>query len=471
MASIADFVVALTVDKEGFNKGIREAEAGLQSFGSAALQVGATLAGAFSFKSLTVDFSRQNLALDQVAKKIGVTRDEVYGLDQAAQAFGANAGETTRTLERLADIRAGLLRGEAGAIESVAKSGLSPDAILGAKNPYEALLNIAARYKTMSRDQRLNLAKDLGLSDAQMDLLTQGRDKVRQLADEMVKNRRHTKDMADSARDFTQAWVELTNSVGGAIDPLAKSVTDLSTDFLKFFTENTSEGTKFREVIRLIADNVDKVAVGLGVLVAGRTAIGLVQLAAGLARVGTALAGIAVANPWILGLSALAGIGYHLLSDSNVKTNSDDLLGDTKEKKLRTIELIGQGYSQEEAADMVEEEFKNRVQPSTLETMMPEGAAPNHEATKGEAKGVLLNHEAAKAQMEQKTAPKTSREEPKEKTRKPEKKVEVKSAPDGSKTMTVNLVLDGRVIDQRVFRIMGNAIREAKENSRRTTAR
>lgn len=74
--------------------------------------------------------------------------------------------------------------------------------------------------------------------------------------------------------------------------------------------------------------------------------------------------------------------------------------------------------------------------------------------------------------MEQKTAPKVSREErPKEVQKKPEKRVEVKSAPDGSKTMTVNLVLDGRVIDQRVFKIMGNAIKEAKENSRRTTAR
>ena len=469
MASIADFVVALTVDKDGFEKGIKQAEAGLQNFSSTALQVGATLAGAFSFKAMTVDFSKQNLALDQFAKKVGVTRDEVYGLDQAAQAFGANAGETTRTLERLADIRAGLIRGEAGAIESVAKSGLSPDAILGAKNPYEALLNIAERYKTMTRDQRINLAKDLGLSDAQMDMLSQGRDKVRKLADEMVKNRRHTKDMADSARDFTKAWVEMTNSIGGAIDPLAKSVTDLSADIMRFFTENTSEGTKFRDIIKEVAGHVNELAIVLGVLVAGRTVAGLGQLAIGIGRIGKALGLLRLANPWILGLTALAGLGYHAFSEKTVKKNSDELLGDTQEKKLRTIELIGQGYSEDEAYDMVEEEFKNRPQSPDVVTP-PDVVATHDEAAT--PPDVLPNHAEAKAQVEEKTAPKVSREEPREKPKpKPEKRVEVKSAPDGSKTMTVNLVLDGRVIDQRVFRIMGDAIKEVKETSRRTTAR
>ena len=120
---------------------------------------------------------------------------------------------------------------------------------------------------------------------------------------------------------------------------------------------------------------------------------------------------------------------------------------------------------------MAEEEFKNKPQPSAPEMTTPD-VLPNHEAVAERLPDVLPNHEAAKAQMEQKTAPKVSREErPKETSRKPEKQVEVKSAPDGSKTMTVNLVLDGRVIDQRVFKIMGNAIKEAKENSRRTTAR
>ena len=37
--------------------------------------------------------------------------------------------------------------------------------------------------------------------------------------------------------------------------------------------------------------------------------------------------------------------------------------------------------------------------------------------------------------------------------------------------MTVNLVLDGKVIDRRVFDIVGNAIKVANETGRSTTAR
>lgn len=468
MATISEFLVALSLDGKGFEKGLKEAESGLQLFGSTALQVGAAVAGALSFKSLTADFAKHNIALDQVADKLGVTRDRVYALDQVTQALGGTANETTGTLERLAKVKAGLLVGDVGTVTAIAKAGLSPDAILGAKDAVEALLNIADRWQSLTRGQRINLASALGLSNAQMALLAKGRKEIERLSGRITDNRKHTDEMSKASYRFELAWIEMVNSVGGAVDPLATSLTDLSAAVMEFFTDVTGEGSKFRDVMKVVADNVDTVAIALGVLVGAKTAAGLAALATGLLRVGASLTAMTVSNPWILGISALAGIGYHLFSDDNVKTNSDDLLGDTKEKKERTIKYIGEGMTPEEARDRVEAEYEQ--DPEFFKPSAPNLSTETVEKT--DISTIIPNHKSARAQIEEKTAPKVTREElAAEKVNKPEKQVSVKQNQDGSKTLTVNLVLDGKVIDRRVFDIVGNAIKVANETGRSTTAR
>lgn len=490
MATISEFLVALSLDGKGFEKGLKEAEAGLQLFSATALQVGAVVAGALSFKSLTVDFSKQNLELDQMAKKIGVTRDEIYGLDQAAQAFGANAGESTKTLERLAAMRAGLLRGEIGAIESVAKSGLDPDTILTAKNPYEALLNIAARWKKLTKDQRFNLANDLGISPAQMELLLQGRKKIREMSEEFVKNRKHTDEMSDAAHNFTRQWVELTNNVGGAIDPLAQKFTELSTELMKFFTEGSKDGSEFRDVMKYVAEHLEWVAGAIGLILAAKPAAQFALMATGIARMAASLGalvaieGLATTvtvlgrlatvvkalsialfamtklNPWLLGLTALVGVataptvlkGLKGVPSGLDKLGMDDdkakknVLGETDEDQGEYLQLLRENYTPDE----IDEIMRQRA--------LDDGLSPTHEA--------------AKATIERTTAPQIvqdTREEYDVSRTKPQ--TELKQNKDGTKTMTVNLVLDGKVIDRRVFDIVGNAIKVANETGRSTTAR
>ena len=490
MATISEFLVALSLDGKGFEKGLKEAESGLQLFGSTALQVGAAVAGALSIKSLTVDFSKQNLELDQMAKKVGVTRDEIYGLDQAAQAFGANAGESTKTLERLAAMRAGLLRGEIGAIESVAKSGLDPDAILTAKNPYEALLNIAGRWKKLTKDQRFNLANDLGITPAQMELLLQGRKKIRDMSEEFVKNRKHTDEMSKAAHGFTRQWVELTNSVGGAIDPLAEKLTTFSTELMKLFTDGTKDGSEFRDVVKYVAENLEWVAGAIGLILAAKPAAQFALMAAGIARMAASLGALVAIeglagtvtvlgrlatvvkalsialfamtklNPWLLGLTALVGVataptalkGIEGIPSLLDKFGLDDekgkknALGATDEDQGEYLSLLQDGYTPDE----VDEILRKRA--------VEEGMSPTHEA--------------AKTVIEKTTAPQIVRDEQERYTvSRTRPQTEIKENKDGSKTVTVNLMLDGKVIDRRVFDIVGNAIKVANETGRSTTAR
>lgn len=486
MAPIANFVIALTVDRQEFEKGIKEAKAGLSGFGSAATQIGAKLAGAFSFKKLTFDWVDQIRNIDQLGQKIGVTAQKIYSLEKVTQAFHGKAGEATGTLERLENIRARLQVGDPTSIAEMAKAGLSPDAILGAKDSYDAFLNIADEWGRLSQKQRFNLANTLGLSNSQMELLKQGRAEIKRLADDIGKNRKLTDDMAESARDFDKAWVEVTNNLSGALDPVANRLTDMTTGFMRFVAEYTGDGSDVRDMTKQIADNLGYVLAGLGLIAAAPTLLKLALIANGFrhmaksikaVRVGLelipgsvgvvsdALKMLAKANPWLLGITALVSVAYGMYKNyqqGKGKSNAELLTGeDTAEGRKDFVLGLANGTVSED------EDYG-----TTLEDRVGDIVAVKPQEAAATPPDVLPNHAEAKAQVEEKTAPKVSREEPKEKPKpKPEKRVEVKSAPDGSKTMTVNLVLDGRVIDQRVFRIMGDAIKEVKETSRRTTAR
>ena len=440
MATISDFVVGLSLDGRQFERGIRQAESSLNLFKSSALQVGAALAGAFSLDAMTFDFSRENLALDQLAKKLGVNRDSVYGLDRAFQAFGANAGESTSVLNSLADAQARLAMGDVSLAESLAKAGISPDSILKAKDSYTALMNLARQMHGMGRNQKLNIANILGLSDASLDALSQGDKYISQLSDAFISQRRHTNEMTLASREFTKAWVELTNALGGAIDPLSTQVTKMSTDVLKFLTDATSEGSAFRDVLKSVAENADKFAIALGALVGLK---GLSATVATLASLSNAVRGLGLAfgvlakNPIVLSVMALGAVGVGAYDFYKKITNGDmeKILKQDKDGSLSN--------------DLTIDELDDDSSPYSF---------------------IAKTHEQARSQAESVTAPeKKTVEQVAEKPSIARKMPETTGGRE--KPINVMLTLDGEVLDRRVIKIVSDALDQAYETSTRTTAR
>ena len=131
------------------------------------------------------------------------------------------------------------------------------------------------------------------------------------------------------------------------------------------------------------------------------------------------------------------------MDDDKAKKN---VLGETDEDQGEYLQLLRENYTPDE----IDEIMRQRA--------LDDGLSPTHEA--------------AKATIERTTAPQIvqdTREEYDVSRTKPQ--TELKQNKDGTKTMTVNLVLDGKVIDRRVFDIVGNAIKVANETGRSTTAR
>ena len=418
MAVISEFLVALGFDGQDFEKGLKKAESDLGLFRSTALQVGATLGGALSLKALTLDFSKQNLQLDQMSKKLGVARDTLHGLDIAFQAYGASEGESIGLLEQLASTQAGLLRGDIGLTKALAETGINVDSITNAKNSYESLLAIADQASKMGLKQRENLAEVLGLSPASLDLIVQGREKIAKLSNEFGRARPHYREMADASRSFTEEWARMMNSVGGAVDPLATEVTNLSTSVIQALSAIAGEGSVVRDVMSGVAKNIDLVAYAL----AGLTGIKVLGF----------LSKLALAFKAVM-LSA-NGVGLAVGAIAGVLLNAPE----RAEKNARNPENLAYDGLHDEEPEVVIEPYQKAKTEAVQSAKV--GLEPKS------------NDIGSKRQAETAQQPRTAQS-------------------GGDKTLVIKLQMDSQVIDERIVRINEQSAQEITESYKSRTVR
>ena len=224
---LTDFVIGLGFDDSDFQRGMKSAGSSLDGFRASAIQVGATLLSAFSFKGLTFDFAEQNLQLAQTAKALGVTTDALYGFNQAGKSFGATEGEMLGALQRLTANRDQFLTfGKTGIFEDLALNGLDFAPIAYAKDNMEAMLRLAEQFSKLDARRQRNVAELLGLTPAQIALFGRGRAGVEEMMRIYKDARPHTEAMSKASAELTEQWNLLKETVGGRLDTLARPLTE-----------------------------------------------------------------------------------------------------------------------------------------------------------------------------------------------------------------------------------------------------
>lgn len=259
---ISEFLVGLSIDTKEYEQGFKRATDTLQTFSSVALGVGATLAAAVAgmSKHLIIDFSKERIELGNFADSVGLTRDQVYGLREAMGAMGGSAQDASGLIKSISTAQAALQKGDVALAETLAKSGLNPDLVYGAKDSYQAILNIANALKGASLAQKVNIANALGLSPAALQLLIKGGDAVDDLAKKFTNNRHHTEEITDTARKFQLSWSAMVNNVQGSLDPLSTELTKFAIDFNEELGEAFGEGGQGREALKWFAENIGTIA-------------------------------------------------------------------------------------------------------------------------------------------------------------------------------------------------------------------
>lgn len=272
--NITDFTVGLDLDASQYNKGLSTASNDLLGFKSSILQMGATLAGVFSAKALTIDFATQNDRLRQTADLLGVTTDQLFGLNKAGEVFGAQSNEITATFERIIAQRARLKQfGDLGFFGDLAKLGVNIEPITNARNEYEAYLETIRQISQLDTKKQLTASQILGVSPQQLDMMRKGSDYVDRLSKSLAQARPHTEEMSNASRKLYGEWEILSNQLGGFSDriatPLVKGLGTIVEDTNLWFDANQNiidQGLD--KTVKYLGDNLATIGT-IGATIAG----------------------------------------------------------------------------------------------------------------------------------------------------------------------------------------------------------
>jgi hypothetical protein len=191
--TISNFLVGLGLDLD--KKSFDGAASGIDSIKSKALQLGTVVAGAFGIKALTSDFAASRDQLGKFAETFGVTADDVQAFGNALRLEGGTLEGFMSQLASLEQFRAGLATGDTGFLEAAGRAGLDTRALIEAENATEGFLSLADQFQKMTQQQRIAAAQAIGLDEAGIRLLSNGRNEIERVVDAQRKMRPVTEEM------------------------------------------------------------------------------------------------------------------------------------------------------------------------------------------------------------------------------------------------------------------------------------
>ena len=418
---ISSLLVGLGFDVD--QKGAKEFERSIDSVKSKALQLGKVAAGAFGVKALTADFAASRDMLGKFADTFGVLPNDVLAFGNALATEGGSIESFMFQLENLERVRARILTGDVGFFAPAAKAGLDPNVIADAESATDAYIGLANAFATMTTQQRINAAEALGLDEASIRLLSQGRTSVEDIVERFRTIRPVTESSTEAAAEFNRQWVELKQNIGSAAD----SVSD---DILPAINDAIGGINNWIDVNKELVNSNAIVFAGFSSLVAGSGALNVLKaMARYIPAIGMGLASVASGSAAVLnvGAAGLAGYGIGTLIEKQLP----------QDYKLD----LGRGIAQTLAM------FGNEEAQAALDA---EAAAGGYTDT--------YQRQAAAGYFGNDTPPVRNLSEAGFAERRREG-IESVTRPQAQQTptrqdLTINMVLDGQVIDRKVVTVV-----------------
>lgn len=219
---ISSFLVGIGFDFD--KKSAKQVEGGIDSIKSKALQLGAVVAGAYGVKKLATDFADSADMLGKFSEVFGGTAVDIQAFGSALETEGGSLESFMSQIESLERARARIKVGDVAFFAPAGKAGLDPNVIANAENATEAYLGLADSFAKMNRQERINAAEALGLSDDSIRLLSQGRESVDLLVDKFRNIRPLTGQMTEDAAKFNRQWIEVKANMGGFADAIGSEL-------------------------------------------------------------------------------------------------------------------------------------------------------------------------------------------------------------------------------------------------------
>lgn len=273
--------LGLKVDEKSFQQG-QNAFTGLTN---SALKLGAVLASKLAIDKVVGDFKNAGNELDKFHRLTGISTQRVQAFGQALAAQGGNAQDALGTFQKMQDLMSSPMTGNVGWFGDVAKLGLDPGSIIGAKDTADALLSIAKQFESMTPLNQRLAAKALGLNEDEARVVMAGSAALEKQLDTRGKMGILTAKQAEDAARLTKANSELNlvftdmgNTIAGELTP---ALAEMAEDFTQFYRDNKEMiHSGLESFFGAVAKNIEGVAAAMALMGGASVLKGLAALKA-----------------------------------------------------------------------------------------------------------------------------------------------------------------------------------------------
>ncbi|WP_338756767.1 phage tail tip lysozyme [Pseudomonas juntendi] len=269
MKVLESFLIALglKVDEKSFQQG-QNAFTGLTN---SALKLGAVLASKLAIDKVVGDFKNAGTELDKFHRLTGISTQRVQAFGQALAAQGGNAQDALGTFQKMQDLMSSPMTGNVGWFGDVAKLGFDPNAIIGAQDTAEALLNIAKQFERMTPLNQRLAAKALGLNEDEARVVMAGSVALEKQLQTRGKLGIMTGKQVEDAARLTKATSELNlvftdigNTIAGELTP---AFAEMAEDFTEFYRNNKELiHSGLETFFGAVAKNIEAVAAAMALM-------------------------------------------------------------------------------------------------------------------------------------------------------------------------------------------------------------
>lgn len=368
--------LGLQVDKKSFDQG----SAAFDGISKSALQLGATLAAKLGIEKVVTDFKNAGSELENFNRLNGTAAENVQKLGYALQRQGGQAADAFGMLKNIQNLMASPITGNTGWMGEVARFGVDPRTVTGAKSTTDAILDLSDAFSQMNKVQQVQAGRALGLDDAQIRLLSSGRTAIEGQFKAASQYNLLTKEQTEDAQELNRALMdseEVFKSMGRIIGgELTPAITEMVKNFNEFYVANKDLiDSGLKEFFGGVAENIELVTAAL-LLMGGSGALkGLAALRAlvgGGAAAGAAGSAAATGGASLLGVAA-GGLGA-LLYSSSLNSGEDEIVrkrieaeGGRDMTELAIQHFQKKGWTRNQAAGIVANlDAESRLDPTAV---------------------------------------------------------------------------------------------------------
>lgn len=263
-------------------KGSKDAQGVFDNLTRSALQFGAVVAGKFALDKVIGDYNKLNQEASNFQAVTGQTPATLDKMAFAMGRVGGNAQDAMGAIKAVQALMISPLTGNTGWMSEASRFQFNPQAVLDAKSVEEAMLNIADQFQGKNPLQQAKIGEALGLDEAQIRLLQQGREGIQKYFAERAKyGQRNAQDLKNTSeylketQDLNQAYEDVATTVARELTP---AMSELAHEFNEFYRDNRELiNGSLSTALKLVAENLKPIIWAVGIL-GGASALKTISL-------------------------------------------------------------------------------------------------------------------------------------------------------------------------------------------------